>query len=313
MKPTTRLALIGLALLGAFAHGLARAETNLPMVCTDPSAAGKPVNQACGGSAQTGQIYRAPRDTDLVRTMSDGKTSADWSSSAYVWKAWGQVKAGEYFDACNTDIPSGSPVPDGPCQDWSMRPRAGAPATFTATPTTGVAPLAITITWNVPNGSGCQAGGAWSGAKAASGTETITASTSGTLTLACAVPGPDGPGKATLTWTKPTQNTDGSTLTDLAGFNVYSGRSNPPTNKVSPMLGPNATSYVFDPITPTGVEWWFGIEAVNAAGAQSTPLTVASKMIAGTPTTTPWSAPPISLNVTAPVAKRPKAPTLTVQ
>jgi hypothetical protein len=33
----------------------------------------------------------------------------------------------------------------------------------------------------------------------------------------------DGEGSALLTWTKPTQNTDDTSLTDLDGFNVYFG------------------------------------------------------------------------------------------
>ncbi len=33
------------------------------------------------------------------------------------------------------------------------------------------------------------------------------------------------PGTATLSWTPPTQNTDGSPLTDLAGYRVYWGTS----------------------------------------------------------------------------------------
>jgi len=320
MRPAAKRAAYGAAAILAIAAVVmlpapVHAATRLPQVCTDPSSAGKAVNAACGGYQQTGQIYRTPLPSDLVRVMTNGATSADWDSAAYQWARWQDVETGRLYDSCLDDIPENSPVVDGPCRNWGMVPKLGPTGTFTATPTTGTAPLSTVVTWDVANGTNCQAGGAWSGTKAAKGSETITISKIGadTLTLACSVPGPNGPGKAVLTWTKPTQNTDGTALTDLAGFNLYSGRTNPPTTKLSPMLGPNVTTYTFANLLPADVEWFFGIEAVNTPGATSTPLAVASKVIAGTPTVQPWAATPIPINVTAPVQKIPRAPVLSVQ
>jgi hypothetical protein len=98
----------------------ARADTNLPMTCQTPADVGKPVNVGCTGIAQTGQIYRTPLDTDLVRVRDDGATVADWSSTHYVWKAWKNVQPGELYDVCKDDVPQGQSVPNGSCTNWGM-------------------------------------------------------------------------------------------------------------------------------------------------------------------------------------------------
>jgi hypothetical protein len=314
MQPAkTRAALIAAVLVAAAISHAApvSAATGLAMVATDSSCAGKPVNTACGGRDQTGQIYRVPLDTDLVRVMTDGKTVANWDSNAYAWAIWKNVAPGQFYDQCDTDVPVGSPVPDGACQVWSMKARAAAPAAFSASPTSGPAPLAVTVTWNIPSGSACQAGGGWSGAKAAAGSEVVTINASASLTLACTVPGPNGPGSAVLSWAIPTQNTDGSALTDLAGFNLYSGTTNPPTIKLSPMLAKNVTTYTFSNL-PDGSTQWFGITSQNAAGAESD-MVVGSKLIAGQASTKPWSGAPIAISITTPPPKKPRAPALSVQ
>ena len=95
--------------------------------------------------------------------------------------------------------------------------------TFTAKQASATGSLAPVLTWSTtPVASSCTAGGAWSGTKFASGTETlatITASKSYTLTCVW------GNGSASLNWTAPTKNTDGTSLTDLAGYKVVFGSS----------------------------------------------------------------------------------------
>ena len=53
-------------------------------------------------------------------------------------------------------------------------------------------------------------------------------------------------GSATLSWTAPTQNDDGSPLTDLAGFKIYYGTApgNHPTS--IQIANPGITTYVVE-------------------------------------------------------------------
>ena len=83
-------------------------------------------------------------------------------------------------------------------------------------------------------------------------------------------------GTATLTWTPPTQNTDGSPLTDVAGYRVYYGVQwgNYP-NSLS--VGPSLPTAVINRLA-TGT-YYFVVTAVNSAGAESGYSNVASKNV----------------------------------
>ena len=71
------------------------------------------------------------------------------------------------------------------------------------------------------------------------------------------------PSTASLSWSKPVLNTDGSLLTDLAGFIVRYGRSAAALNLQFSVGSPNATSAQIDNLTPGN--WFFEVAAVNAA------------------------------------------------
>jgi len=94
---------------------------------------------------------------------------------------------------------------------------------FSANKTSATGSLAPVLTWSTsPVASSCKASGGWSGTKFASGSETLpTITANASYTLTCYW----GGGAADVTWTKPTKNTDGSTLTDLAGYKVHFGNS----------------------------------------------------------------------------------------
>ena len=64
---------------------------------------------------------------------------------------------------------------------------------------------------------------------------------------------------ATLTWVAPTTNTDGSVLTDLSGFRVYSGKADPLT-AVATINNPATLTYVVSGLTE-GV-WFFEVTAL---------------------------------------------------
>lgn len=69
----------------------------------------------------------------------------------------------------------------------------------------------------------------------------------------------------TLTWDAPTTNTDGTPLTDLAGYIVYYGTSsNNYTNSVN--IG-NSTGAVISNLSPG--TWYFAVTAYDTSGNKS--------------------------------------------
>ena len=84
---------------------------------------------------------------------------------------------------------------------------------------------------------------------------------------------------ALLSWTPPTQNEDGTALTDLSHYYAYYGDTGQdPTkfpNKVQ--IGGNLSSFMIEAL-PEGT-WCFAMTAVNSAGAESEFSNVACKTI----------------------------------
>jgi PKD repeat protein len=84
-------------------------------------------------------------------------------------------------------------------------------------------------------------------------------------------------GSVTLNWTPPTQNTDGSALTDLAGYRIGYGQSANDLSKVITLMNAGLTSAVIESLTAG--TWYFAVKAVNAAGVESDYSAVASKSV----------------------------------
>ncbi|HWK72868.1 MAG TPA: putative Ig domain-containing protein [Povalibacter sp.] len=84
-------------------------------------------------------------------------------------------------------------------------------------------------------------------------------------------------GAATVSWTPPTRNTDGSTLTNLAGYRIYYGTSASALNKTVELKNPGLSSYMIENLS-SGT-YYFGVKAFNASGAESTLSNVASKTV----------------------------------
>jgi len=85
-------------------------------------------------------------------------------------------------------------------------------------------------------------------------------------------------GSVTLSWTAPTQNTDGSPLTDLAGYRIYYGTS-PGNYTQQPIVidNPGLTSYVVDNLAAG--TYYFVSTSVNLQGIQSDYSNVATKTV----------------------------------
>lgn len=82
---------------------------------------------------------------------------------------------------------------------------------------------------------------------------------------------------ATLTWTAPTTNTDGTPLTTLTGFTIYYGTSQDTLTQSVVVSGATTTTYEFTGLT-TGT-WYFALSADAADGTQSAQSNIGSKTI----------------------------------
>ena len=83
--------------------------------------------------------------------------------------------------------------------------------------------------------------------------------------LLCLLPMFAWAGEATLTWTAPTQNTDGTPLTDLAGFKLYMGQAPGGPYPVSVDIpDPLATTFTVPNLTD-GATYYFVSTAYNSA------------------------------------------------
>jgi hypothetical protein len=84
-------------------------------------------------------------------------------------------------------------------------------------------------------------------------------------------------GTATLGWVLPTENTNGSPLTDLAGVRIYYGTNEADLTKSLKVSGTSATSY-----TVTGLSagtWFFAAAAYTTSGMQSALSAIVSTTI----------------------------------
>jgi hypothetical protein len=84
-------------------------------------------------------------------------------------------------------------------------------------------------------------------------------------------------GTASVTWVAPTENTDGSALSDLAGFRIYYGTSSSNLSQTVQVTNPTVTTFVVSNLS-SGT-WFFGVKAYNTAGAESDFSNIASKAI----------------------------------
>ena len=84
-------------------------------------------------------------------------------------------------------------------------------------------------------------------------------------------------GTADVSWTPPTTNTDGSTLTNLAGYNIYYGTSPNALSQQVQVSNVGVTNYVISGLT-TGT-WYFAVTAYTSTGTESALSNIASKTI----------------------------------
>jgi hypothetical protein len=101
---------------------------------------------------------------------------------------------------------------------------------------------------------------------------TLQAQISFTVTVVAAASG-----SATLSWTPPTTRTDGTTLSNLAGYRIYYGTSANALSSRIDVNNPGLTTYVVSNLTPG--TWYFAASAVDANGLESYLSGTASKTV----------------------------------
>ncbi len=84
-------------------------------------------------------------------------------------------------------------------------------------------------------------------------------------------------GTATLSWNPPTENSDGSALTDLAGYRIYYGRNSNNLNRSIALSNPGLTRYVVENLSQS--RWYFSMTSVNSSGKESARSATTSKTI----------------------------------
>ncbi|HEX5208516.1 MAG TPA: putative Ig domain-containing protein [Steroidobacteraceae bacterium] len=88
---------------------------------------------------------------------------------------------------------------------------------------------------------------------------------------------PPPPATATLTWTAPTTNTDGSAVTNLAGYHIYYGTTPSSLTTVIDVGNPATTSYTVNNLS-SGT-WYFAVNAYTTGGVDSALSNTGTKSI----------------------------------
>jgi len=74
-------------------------------------------------------------------------------------------------------------------------------------------------------------------------------------------------GTVTLSWTAPTQNSDGSALTDLAGYKIYYRKNSGSYDQAVRLDNPSITTFVVEQLSPA--TYYFAATAFNSTDVES--------------------------------------------
>jgi len=84
-------------------------------------------------------------------------------------------------------------------------------------------------------------------------------------------------GSVTLSWNPPTENSDGTALTNLAGYRIYYGRNKDNLAQSVALNNPGVTRYVVENLSPA--RWHFAMTSLNTVGTESRRSPTVSKTI----------------------------------
>lgn len=84
-------------------------------------------------------------------------------------------------------------------------------------------------------------------------------------------------GSASLQWVAPTENTNGTPLTNLAGYRIYYGTSASAMTQTAQIANPTINTYLLANLTPA--TWYFEVKAYTTANVESSASPMASLSI----------------------------------
>lgn len=146
--------------------------------------------------------------------------------------------------------------------------------TLSASPANVVAGGSTTLSWSSTDATSCTASGAWSGPREPNGSEIVGPLNSDTTyQLTCN----ESSGSAvamitvrvadkTLRWQAPTQNVDGTPLTDLAGYRIYWGSTSRNYTGSHSINSPTTTQWE---VTVAPGEYYFALTAIDSENNES--------------------------------------------
>jgi len=123
------------------------------------------------------------------------------------------------------------------------------------------------------------AGTAAAPASTTSSTTSTSATTTSTTTATVTSTATDGSsnGAATLSWVPPTENTNGQSVSDLAGYYIYYGTDESDLSQIISVAGADTTTFVVNGLV-SGT-YYFAVRAYNTMGVDSAQSDIASVTI----------------------------------
>jgi hypothetical protein len=108
---------------------------------------------------------------------------------------------------------------------------------------------------------------------------TTTSTTTSTTTATVTSTATDGSsnGAATLSWVPPTENTNGQSISDLAGYYIYYGTDESDLSQIISVAGADTTTFVVNGLV-SGT-YYFAVRAYNTMGVDSAQSDIASVTI----------------------------------
>jgi hypothetical protein len=163
------------------------------------------------------------------------------------------------------------------CAAGAANAQTAGTVTLQANATSATGSMTPRLTWSTnPVATSCRASGGWSGTKAVSGSETLAAINASTnYTLTCSW----GTGSTSVSWVAPTTNTNGTALTNLAGFRLYYGTSSSALTRTTTVSDVTRRSATISSLAPG--TWYVAVRAFNTSNVESVNSNVATKTVTG--------------------------------
>jgi hypothetical protein len=278
---------------GTYTSAALTANKSFTLACTG---SGKTVSKTVAVTVQAATGPTLSFSASPTTVTSGGTTKLTWSSSGATSctasGGWTGTKAtsGTYTSAALTANKSFTLACTGSGKTVSktvavtVQSAPSVSVSLNASAKSVVANGTVTLSWSSTGATSCTASGGWSGSRAVSGSASVgPIANDTTYTLNCTNGGSSAVSMTTivvrearLSWQAPTQNTDGSPLTNLAGYKVLYGTS---PKQYSQTVSVSGASTVSRTIALSPGTWYFAVKAVDSAGKESSPSNEVSKVI----------------------------------